>query len=653
MYATIYLPRFLVVLVVLLSTFSRAHAKYGGSGTADDPYRIATAADLILLGESPDDYDKHFILTADIDLDPNLPGRKVFDRAVIAADIDDTNGWFDGTPFSGVFDGNHHSIRHLIVTGSDRLALLGFVGGKDAMIRNVRLAHASVGGILADRVGTLVSELERGSLVNCHVEASTVAGQDCVGGLVGHSYGTIEGCTVDADVAGECQVGGMCGESKGTLQHCVAGGSVSGSSRVGGLVGESQSVTDSCFTGQVSGHSSVGGLVGYKHLTLCRCYAHAVVSGSENIGGLVGYHCCGTTGDCYARGYVSGDDAVGGLTGLFDPAIPAVAVSPRGDPDMFHPVIIRCYAVVAVVGQEDPGGLVGGLPRYWPRDSSEAEIHDSFWDIEASGQTASPYGSGLTTSEMQSAASFLAAGWDFVDETENGTDDIWWILEGQSYPHLWWEGVPVLVVDDFESYGEDLDELYIFQAWVDGWENGTGSTVGYEVDGGDTSCETTVVHGGLQSMPFLYDNDGTVLDGTALEKTGIPFYSECVRTWYRPQDWTTDDADTLTLHFRGEADNAPEPLYVAVEDSTGQIAVVTYPDADALLITEWRKWHISLADLRAAGVDVAAVKKMYIGVGDRDNPRPGGSGLIYIDDIWVTSRTPRRPRTLETARYPR
>jgi hypothetical protein len=26
-----------------------------------------------------------------------------------------------------------------------------------------------------------------------------------------------------------------------------------------------------------------------------------------------------------------------------------------------------------------------------------------------------------------------------VDESENGTDDIWWILEGQDYPRLFWE----------------------------------------------------------------------------------------------------------------------------------------------------------------------------------------------------------------------
>ena len=77
-----------------------ATKKYaGGTGEPNNPYQIATAADLILLGDSPEDYYKHFILTADIDLDPNLPGRKVFDRAVIAPfpdDIKPVNSRFAG-----------------------------------------------------------------------------------------------------------------------------------------------------------------------------------------------------------------------------------------------------------------------------------------------------------------------------------------------------------------------------------------------------------------------------------------------------------------------------------------------------------------------------------------------------------------------------
>ena len=43
---------------------------------------------------------------------------------------------------------------------------------------------------------------------------------------------------------------------------------------------------------------------------------------------------------------------------------------------------------------------------------------------------------------MQTAGTFLDACWDFVDETQTGTEDIWWILEGQDYPRLWWEMIP-------------------------------------------------------------------------------------------------------------------------------------------------------------------------------------------------------------------
>ena len=59
--------------------------------------------------------------------------------------------------------------------------------------------------------------------------------------------------------------------------------------------------------------------------------------------------------------------------------------------------------------------------------------------METSKQDTSDGGTGKTTEEMQMVSTFLEVGWDFVDETENGTDDIWWILEGQDYPRLWWE----------------------------------------------------------------------------------------------------------------------------------------------------------------------------------------------------------------------
>jgi hypothetical protein len=69
-------------------------------------------------------------------------------------------------------------------------------------------------------------------------------------------------------------------------------------------------------------------------------------------------------------------------------------------------------------------------------------VVNSFWDVETSGQTTSSHSTGKNTAEIQTANTFLEAGWDFIDETANGMEDIWWILEGQYYPRLWLELIP-------------------------------------------------------------------------------------------------------------------------------------------------------------------------------------------------------------------
>jgi len=167
-----------------------ANAQYsGGTGEPNDPYQIATAADLIALGETPEDYNKHFILTADIDLEPNLPGRKVFDRAVIAP------GW--KTWFMGVFDGRGHSISNLTITGeSDLVGLFGRLG-PDARVSNLGLEAVEVSGS-GDYVGGLVGYNYGGSITTSYSSGS-VSGTSRVGGLVGFSHtGRIIDCTAAA-----------------------------------------------------------------------------------------------------------------------------------------------------------------------------------------------------------------------------------------------------------------------------------------------------------------------------------------------------------------------------------------------------------------------------------------------------------------------
>jgi regulation of enolase protein 1 (concanavalin A-like superfamily) len=77
--------------------------------------------------------------------------------------------------------------------------------------------------------------------------------------------------------------------------------------------------------------------------------------------------------------------------------------------------------------------------------------------------------------------------------------------------------------------------------------------------------------------------------------------------------------------------NDPDQLYVVVQDSAGKSKTVVHPDPKPTCMTEWTQWLIPLKDF--TGVNMAAVKKMTVGVGDRTNPTAGGSGRIYIDDI--------------------
>ena len=233
----------------------------------------------------------------------------------------------------------------------------------------------------------------------------------------------------------------------------------------------------------------------------------------------------------------------------------------------------------------DPGTLEWGKTYYWRIDEVNAASADSPW--------------------QGSVWSFTAA--DFI------------------------------VVDDFESYTNDLGSR-LFQTWIDGYGytepqnvpgNGTGAVVGHDIWTasspyyGGTIAETRIVHGGTQSMPMDYNN------------VVSPNYSEAERTWATPQNWTVNGMNTLVLYVRGVAVNGAAPFYVAVQDKNGRTAVATHPDPAVLTATQWVEWKIPLAVLSDAGVNVTAIQKMYVGAGDRNAPKAGGAGSLYIDDIRV------------------
>ena len=81
----------------------------GGTGEPNRPYQIADVNNLLELAADVNNYDKCFIMTADV----NLAGY-IFTTAVIAPDtIADIS--FQGTKFAGIFNGNDHTISNLTI----------------------------------------------------------------------------------------------------------------------------------------------------------------------------------------------------------------------------------------------------------------------------------------------------------------------------------------------------------------------------------------------------------------------------------------------------------------------------------------------------------------------------------------------------------
>ena len=162
------------------------------------------------------------------------------------------------------------------------------------------------------------------------------------------------------------------------------------------------------FVGSVSGLASGTG-------TITQSYSQVNAAGDSYVGGLIGITEGTSIAHCYSQGSVTGYNYVAGLIGRNESRIK------------------YCYSRSWVSANWRCRGLIGlGF---------EGFTTESFWDIETSGHSESFGGVGLTTLEMQDVKNYLNAGWDFMDETVNGTNDLWGFNSGENdgYPFLQWQ----------------------------------------------------------------------------------------------------------------------------------------------------------------------------------------------------------------------
>ena len=255
--------------------------------TVDDLLALAKATDAETLG-------KNYRLKADLNL-KDTPFNGIGSA---------------GQPFTGMFDGQGHTISHVTVNAPEGENAGFFNVIKGATIRDLKLVDVEITG--KTNVGGLVgsaqvqldsSELSKNvaNLIGGCSVSGTVTGTKNVGGLVGLNEGktdpqtlfsiasAVDKCAASVTVNGKEKTGGLVGKNGGTITKSSSGGTVKGDTTTGGLVGDSSGdIYDSHTSCTVAGSSHTGGFMGFSDGAVKNCYSIGGVSGTDYTGGFAG-----------------------------------------------------------------------------------------------------------------------------------------------------------------------------------------------------------------------------------------------------------------------------------------------------------------------------------------------------------------------------
>ena len=154
----------------------------------------------------------------------------------------------DKPPFaySGIFDGQNHTISGLYLNQIRRAGYAGLFGyvGSGGKVSNVRVldsyfsVNGGVGGVCGNNDGTITNCYNAG-----RINKLTDDYMSDFGGVCGYNTGTIIDCYNTGNVSGVNYNGGVCGDNDGTIINCYNTGSVSGDYHVGDICGDNYGAT--------------------------------------------------------------------------------------------------------------------------------------------------------------------------------------------------------------------------------------------------------------------------------------------------------------------------------------------------------------------------------------------------------------------------
>jgi len=382
-----------------------------GEGTEASPYLISNLEELYWIADQVNNHDnsfegKYFLQVNDID-------------------ASETKDWFDGegwTPigcsestfkedyytnfecqkvsFEGIYKGNNKRINSIYIDINVSLTPVGLWGG----------------------IG------ENGVVENLELDNYFIRGTQIVGSIGGINNGRIENCTLNGTLSSAGLLGGIAAENNGEIIHCTANWNYSNNLEygiiercaAGGIVGVntgniSKSSCGIVFEGKII-HYEFGGALAYNIGLVSQCACKSNNETNEILSGFVVSNWYeGRILNCYSHIWSNRNR-------FFD--------------CNWGNIIENCYSIGSAWVFADCNGGDTISNNFWELQSGDSEIFD--------------FATGLTTSEMKNATNYLDAGWDFVGETANGTENIWAIDPdyNDGYPYLTWERPTVIIPED-------------------------------------------------------------------------------------------------------------------------------------------------------------------------------------------------------------
>ena len=193
---------------------------------------ITTAEEFAAIGQDTTKWSANYVLANDIDV-----------SGVQLSSIGDS-----GTPYTGKFSGDGHTISHVNMAG-DCLGLFGGIGkinGQIAGSGKVMLLAAN--GVIASNnaAGGICGYLLKGEIYGCSFIGTVKGGT--AGGICSQSgvYNKISQCFFAGDVQGKNSAAGICGKS-GTIDYCISIGNVKGNGELAGISNNGDPGSENCY----------------------------------------------------------------------------------------------------------------------------------------------------------------------------------------------------------------------------------------------------------------------------------------------------------------------------------------------------------------------------------------------------------------------